>query len=301
MRKTTLHSTKAAFRLTGVSPDIMRAWERRYHLVRPERDRNGHRRYSDSDIDKLRLLRKLVDRGHAIGRLSPLTTDELRMLLRDGATVRPDEIAASLMRRLFEAIAAYRPTLCDDILGLAMTGLSPRDAVELVIAPALNKAGTLWRSDKVSIAQEHLLTASVERLVVTMLHTFGKAAHGPTIVFTTLSGERHTLGALMAAMIAASRGIHAVYLGPELPPAEAAQAAKSCKADAIALSVVMDDGSVETHLCELSRRLGPAVEIWLGGSAASRLDDSHLPLNSIRFDAVDGYIDRIDELRASVS
>ena len=195
-----MHSMKAACQLTGLSPDTLRAWERRYSAVQPKRDGNGRRVYERADVARLRLLRQAVDLGQPIDR-------------------EPAHGLTDLVTRLLDAVANYRPDLCDEILGLAIAGLSPRDAVQFVLTPALVQAGSRWHSGEFSAAQEHLLTASVERLVMATLHTFQKSARGPGMVFGTLAGERHAIGSLLAAFLAASQGVRCIYLGADLPPA----------------------------------------------------------------------------------
>src|SRR5512138_1466617 len=71
---------RAVSKLTGISVDTLRAWERRYRVVEPERDERG-RMYSEQDVERLRLLRAAIERGHAIGRVAVLATDDLRALL----------------------------------------------------------------------------------------------------------------------------------------------------------------------------------------------------------------------------
>lgn len=146
---------------------------------------------------------------------------------------------SELVPRLLDAVADDRSDICDEILGLAIVALSPRDAVRFVLAPALVAAGSRWHDGIFSVAQEHLLTASVERLVMMMImHTLQKAARGPGMLFGTLAGERHAVGSLLAACLAASQGMRCVYLGADLPPPELATAAVRGNTVVVALGVV---------------------------------------------------------------
>jgi MerR family transcriptional regulator, light-induced transcriptional regulator len=296
-----VHSMKATCQLTGLLPDTLRAWERRYGAVQPKRDANGRRLYEGADVAKLRLLRRAVALGQPIRRVARLSIEELENLLREAREREPAQGLSDLVTRLLDAVANYRPDLCDEILGLAIAGLSPRDAVHFVLSPALVQAGSRWHAGEFSAAQEHLLTASVERLVMTTLHTFQKAARGPGMVFGTLAGERHAIGSLLAAFLAASQGIRCIYLGPELPPAELAQAAVRSGAAAIVLSLATANSSLGRQLRQLCRELPQEIEVWLGGAAAQDLNQASLPEKCTRLGSFDDFLERAEILRQTSS
>ena len=292
-----MHSMKTVSQVTGLSPDTLRAWERRYGAVNPKRDDNGRRIYDAAELAKLRMLRQAVDLGHPIHRAARLSLPELEELLHEARAREPIQGLVSLTTRLLDAATNYRPDLCDETLGLAIAGLSPRDAVQFVLAPALIEAGSRWHAGEFSAAQEHLLTASVERLVMTTLHTFQKAARGPGMVFGTLAGERHAIGSLLAAFLAASQGMRCIYLGADLPAPELAQAAVRSNAAVIALSLVTAIPALATKLHELCSELPPEIEVWLGGAAAQGLDKSTLPAKCTRFSSFDDFLERAEILR----
>ncbi|MGH6948601.1 MAG: MerR family transcriptional regulator [Kiloniellales bacterium] len=287
---------KAACHLTGLSPDTLRAWERRYGAVQPKRDASGRRVYERADVAKLRLLRQAVDLGQPIHRVAPLSPEELESLLRDTRDREPGQGLTDLVTRLLDAVVNYRADLCDEVLGLAIAGLSPRDAVRFVLSPALVQAGSLWHAGMFSAAQEHLLTASVERLVMTTLHNFKKSARGPGMVFGTLAGERHALGSLLAAFLAASRGARCMYLGADLPPVELAQAAMRSDAVAVVLSLATANPALVTQIQELCRELPPEIEVWLGGSATQDLTQAVLPENCALLRSFDDFFERAEIL-----
>jgi DNA-binding transcriptional MerR regulator/methylmalonyl-CoA mutase cobalamin-binding subunit len=292
-----VHSMKATCQLTGLSPDTLRAWERRYGAVQPTRDDNGRRLYEGAEVAKLRLLRQAVDLGQPIHRVAGLTIAELEDLVREGRDREPAQGLSDLVTRLLDAVANYRPDLCDEILGLAIAGLSPRDAVHFVLSPALVQAGARWHAGEFSAAQEHLLTASVERLVMTTLHTFQKSARGPGMLFGTLAGERHAIGSLLAAFLAASQGMRCIYLGADLPPFELAKAAVLSDASAVVLSLATSPPSLERQLQELCRELPPDIEVWLGGAATQDLQQASLPERCVPLGSFDTFLERAEILR----
>jgi DNA-binding transcriptional MerR regulator/methylmalonyl-CoA mutase cobalamin-binding subunit len=292
---------KAACQLTGLSPDTLRAWERRYSAVQPKRDENGRRIYERADVARLRLLRQAVALGHPIHRVARLGSVELENLLKEARADEPEQGLSELVARLLDAVANYRPDLSDEILGRAIAGLSPRDAVHFVLAPALAEAGSRWHAGEFSAAQEHLLTASVERLVMTTLHTFQKAARGPAMVFGTLAGERHAVGSLLAAFLAASQGLRCIYLGADLPPVELAQAAVRSGARVVVLSLTIADPAITKQLQRLIRELPAEIEVWLGGAAAQNPGDSSLPERCTRLNNFDDFLKCAEILRETRS
>jgi DNA-binding transcriptional MerR regulator/methylmalonyl-CoA mutase cobalamin-binding subunit len=296
-----VHSMKAACQLTGLTPDTLRAWERRYSAVQPKRDDNGRRIYERADVAKLRLLRQAVALGHPIHRVARLRPVELENLLSEARADEPARGLSELVTRLLDAVANYRPDLCEEILGLAIAGLSPRDAVHFVLAPALVEAGSRWHAGEFSAAQEHLLTASVERLVMTTLHTFQKAARGPGMVLGTLTGERHAIGSLLAAFLAASQGMRCIYLGADLPPVELAQAAVRSGAAVVVLSLTTANPSLERQIQQLSHALPAEIEVWFGGAATRDLGEASLSDKCTQLNNFDDFLERAEILRETRS
>lgn len=294
-----MYSVKTASQVTGLSTDTLRAWERRYGVVHPKRAANGRRVYDASDIARLRLLRRVVALGHTIQRVAPLSDSELEQILAAAHDEAPGQPAADLVARVLRAVDQYRPDLCDEALGLAIAVLSPRHAVRHVLAPALVEAGERWHRHQWTAAQEHLLTASVERLVMVTMHTYQKTARGPGIVFGTLAGERHVLGSLLAAFLAASQGLRCCYLGPDLPPEELAQAADRSRSSVIVLSLVdtVEPTITLQQINALCRNIHQQMQLWLGGSGTEELDKKTLPSQCLVLANFDVFVERAEMLR----
>jgi DNA-binding transcriptional MerR regulator/methylmalonyl-CoA mutase cobalamin-binding subunit len=301
-REERVYSVKMASQVTGISTDTLRAWERRYGVVRPKRAANGRRLYDAADIARLRLLRQVVALGHSIQRVAPLSDAELEGILSAEQQVGPERPATDLVDRVLRAVDHYRPDLCDEALGLAIAALSPRHAVRYVLAPALVEAGERWHRRRWSAAQEHLLTASVERLVMVTMHTYQKAAWGPGIVFGTLPGERHVLGSLLAAFLAASHGLRCCYLGADLPPEELAEAARKSRSAVVAVSLVdlFENNTVVSQIEILCQNLDQGKELWLGGSGTEKLKQEALPSQCHVLEDFDAFIERADTLRRTL-
>jgi methylmalonyl-CoA mutase cobalamin-binding subunit len=136
---------------------------------------------------------------------------------------------------------------------------------------------------------------------MSLLHTFNSVAKGAAVVFATLSGERHELGILMYATIAASLRLRTFYLGPDLPAQEVARCALEMNAAAVAISLV-NHGPLEATLAQLHgvrNQLPDAMEIWLGGPALVQFDESTLPRRTIRMLEPADFEQRVGLLEAA--
>lgn len=295
------YSIKAVAEATGLTVETLRAWERRYRVIEPKRGAGGHRLYTAHDVSRLRRLRETTARGHPIGKIAHLSNDALSRLLSEQPSTGGDAAAQSLVARILAAVSKYRPAECDQVMAMAFALLPPFEVVRNVLAPALREVGERWHRGELSIAQERIASNCARRQLGALLHTFNSVSRGPVVVFATLSGERHELGILMYAALAASLRLRAYYLGPDLPPEEAARCALKVSAAAVAISMVMGD-AVESGLEQLQglrRQLPSTVEIWIGGQASNEIDTALFPPASIRMTAAGDFEQRVELLDAA--
>ena len=276
------YSIKAVSRATGLTVETLRAWERRYRVIEPKRNESGHRIYTACDVSRLRRLRESIERGHQIGKIAHLSDEDLGLLLSGAQAGRPDAAAQTLVSRILCSVDQFQPTECEQIMAMAFALLPVADAAREVLGPALHEVGDRWHRGEFTIGQERIASGAARRQLTGLLTTFGSAARGPGVVFATVSGERHELGALMHAAIAASLMLRAYYMGPDVPAEEISDYARRVSACAVAISMVMPD-AVDTTLPQLKilrRNLPRNVEIWIGGAGASSVDPAHFPAGS---------------------
>jgi methylmalonyl-CoA mutase cobalamin-binding subunit len=265
-------------RLTGVPIDTLRAWERRYAAVEPGRDDRG-RLYTDADVRKLKLLRQLVDRGHAIGRIAGLGEPELAALIEAGAEPleRPDAAAGVDVGGLVSAIERYDVAAAERQLGRLAAVLPPRDLVREVALPFVREVGEAWDRGQLTVGQEHLASATLRNLLGSLVRLQAPRDGRPGILFATPPGERHEFGVLASAMLAAAGGLGIVYLGADLPAADVVQTARRTAARAVVLGVTGAGGvaSAVESVGAIARDLPPGVDVFVGGmqgpDLASRL------------------------------
>jgi len=285
-----VYAPAAVARMTGISAHALRAWERRYRAVSPGRTRGGARRYSERDVRRLRLLRRAVDAGHPIGQVAVLPDDEVaRRLAWTGAEAAP---AALPVEAILEHARRLDVDALERSLALHLATLGPRSFALDLALPLLRRIGDEWERGALSVASEHAASTALRSLLGATLRRDAALARGPMLVFATPAGERHELGALVAATYALGLGASAVFLGPDLPAAELASAARRLGAAAVALGCVGPDrDATRRELVALRRALPDPVRVWLGGAGAESLG----PIPGIE------RVHRLEELEEHVS
>jgi methanogenic corrinoid protein MtbC1 len=254
--------------------------------VTPSRSEGGQRLYSDLDIERLARLKRLVEQGHAISRIASLPTEALAQLEEEtgsrvaqdvGDTLRLEEQARARSIQEFndgamQAVRALDASGLEEVLGRAAMTLGVPDFLETVAATTLEDIGHGWTERSVSVAQEHMATAVFRRVLSWLLGVYQTNSAAHRVVVATPPGERHELGALMAAISAAAEGWNVTFLGPDLPVEELLGAIGQTRAEAVALSVVQPgDERLLRILRDIRAGLPPRVALLLGGAGAQSI------------------------------
>ncbi len=275
------HPIQVVAKRTGLTPDVLRAWERRYRAVVPTRSESRRRLYSDADIARLTLLRQSTEAGRSIGQLAALPDAQLRQLVAEDlrATVgqppsdNGDAAAAAAEPFLEEALSTVRALdggALQSTLNRASLVVSPGDLIERVVVPLMRHVGELWYRGELSVAHEHLATAVVRGMLSDLALTRSPLREGPTVVVATPANQMHELGALVVAATAAGTGWQVTYLGANVPAQDIAATVDRTAASAVALSVThpIDDPALGNELRDLRAQVGPHVALLAGGAAA---------------------------------
>ncbi|MDE3151666.1 MAG: cobalamin B12-binding domain-containing protein, partial [Gemmatimonadota bacterium] len=276
------HPIGVASERTGLSPDVLRVWERRYHAVSPDRSEGRQRLYSDDDIERLRLLRLATLPGRAISAVVSLSTAELERMVDEDDRARarveakgsPDAGPGSeLVNRALAHVRMYDTPGLQWLLTRTVADLGVANFIGAVAGPLLRRVGDEWHAGTLTVGQEHLATSTVRRVVITAMAGVTPPADAPALVVATLAGERHEVGALFAAAIATAQGWAVTYLGADLPAADIADTAMATRARAVGVSVVApaDRGQVISELKTIRGRLPERVAVLAGGPGASGL------------------------------
>ena len=265
---------KAAAELSGLTPETLRAWERRHVAVVPHRDGKGRRLYDSAMIERLTRLHRLTGRGHPIRDLAALDDAALERLLDETRQAGYGGLEA-LPGRMLDAVADYRVDEFDRDLSVAIATLPVAILVSRVVMPLLREVGLRWADGRLAIAQERLVSSVLRARLLSILRTDPRERR-PRFLFATLPGEPHELGLIGAALHAHDAGLPVLYLGTELPVAELLRVAGRIDTAAVALSSI-DPGHAPRALAELHalhEALPARVPIWLGGANARYLAEA---------------------------
>lgn len=263
----------AVERDTGLSKDTLRVWERRYGFPQPLRDANGERVYPADQVDKLRLLKRLMDQGHRPGRIADQPVDQLQALAEAGPAVRPEPVPRpspdDALHGFLRLITSHRvDDLRRELARLAVkAGLAP--FVTEVVAPLTAMVGDRWARGELAIFEEHLYTESVQAVLRSAIAAIPHPGDSPRVLLTTVPQEPHGIGLLMAEALFALEGARCVSLGVRTPVLEIVRAAESQAIDVVALSFtpVVNAYQIGESLKDLRERLPAATEVWAGGSS----------------------------------
>ena len=263
--------------MTGLTPDLIRAWEKRYQVVAPIRGARGARLYTAGDVAHLRLLARAVGGGRAIGDVAALRSTELEKLV---AQRSPDEQELGspqtipsrehFVARILERLERFDDAAVTRLLGDAVVGLGARNFAHEVAVPLVHRAGERWAAGELPIAAEHLLTATLRNLLGSLMQRRAKV--GRPMLLATPAGERHEIGLLLATLLALDVGVNVVYLGVDLPAGEIVAAAKHTQARVVGLSVVAGKNHARAvkEIETIQTALPADIELWLGGADARR-------------------------------
>lgn len=276
---TTTWSIADVERDTGLGKDTLRVWERRYGFPSPGRDANGERAYPPAQVERLRVIKRLLDAGRRPGQVVPLDDEALRALVRPS----PASSAPAPAGGTRQAATGWLAWLASDQTLRLRKALQQHirkhglgDAVESVIAPLCGQVGEAWLAGQLSIYQEHLFTELVQatlRESMAALDADGPAPRRPRVLLTTTPGEQHALGLLMAECFFALEGCERLVLGVSTPVPDIAEGAQQLAVDVLALSfsVHASRRDVFDALGQLQSQLPAGVEVWVGGAGVARL------------------------------
>lgn len=267
-------------RLTGVKVSTLRSWENRYALMTPARTLTGRRVYVPQDVERLLLIKELLEGGFRLPALSKLSLAELQGLRRNEASPR-SRFDHDAVLRLEAAIDERDVEGFANLLRFIFASFSAPVAVDH-FSRAMRHIGLRWQEGVIGIGHEHRFTAKAREIVSAATAALAPASSRPAIAFSTLTDERHELGLLAGAYLAAADGHRIIYFGADMPPADLAQQIVTSGASLLVLSVVhcADVRAVGDRITHLVEALPSGFPVWIGAHQRI-LDDVPLPSSLI--------------------
>ena len=259
---------------TGIAKEVLRKWETRYGFPLPIRDDNGNRVYSAEQLERLRLIRRLLNEGFRPARVVGLEEAALSELLSARPAWETPPVETQKVNEVLAWLRSRDPALLREKLRgeLAARGLH---SFVVEIMPVMNqRVGDAWENGQIAIRDEHLYTEIVQGLVREALAAAIHPQGSPRILLTTPPGEAHGLGILMLEAVMSLDGACCISLGPQSPLDEIVSAAADFQADIVALSfsLAFPRKQISPVLRELRSRLPATVKLWAGGAGTLGMD-----------------------------
>lgn len=271
------YTVKQVAELVGVSPATVRAWERRYAVVSPQRSTSRYRLYDEEEVRRLRAMGDLVREGHP----ASLAAEEVKSGSDQAApkdasagdrTAPPPETPTQAppgTEDLIRAASSLDTALLSRVLDEGWATGSLETVLDHWLAPAMVALGDAWEDGRVDVAGEHFVSAGVHGRLAAAYEAAGARAGAPVVLTGLPPGAHHQLGALAFSACARRQGLDVVYLGPDVPEDSWLHATASLLPAAVVVSVPLDaDVAATASLCRRLASEHPKVTVRFGGFAS---------------------------------
>ena len=271
-----IHRIHRVAKLTGLSKDVIRVWERRYGLVKPSRSSNRYREYSDGEVALLRFVKAQMEQGATIGTLAAEGHDSLIARMRIATPVSAEEQKPHerLLDDLIGSLDPLDKAGFERRLNGAVAVIPFEEAVQRILLPLQRRIGELWHQGRLNTAVEHYVTKIVQQKLFSVMNQLPVNEFGPRVLIACPEGETHEIGAQAVAYIAATKGCHVYYLGPNLPSSDLMTFCEKIKPDLVLLSLtdVKAEAAALQQLKELEQ-LATRWSVAVGGQGALAIGD----------------------------
>lgn len=306
-----LYTIRLVSERTGLTPHVIRAWEKRYQAVVPQRSSTNRRLYCDDNVQRLQFLKSLTDAGYTISRVANLNSDELselaqkeasgfsRLSMNRGRATRQPTVD-NYYDKCLAAVINLDPDGLEKALDQAAIDLTRPTLLKDVVVPLFEEIGILWQNGYLKIINEHMATLVTRTFLLNLLRATEIPDSSPKIVIATTVGQWHDIGALTVALTAAEYGWHPLYYGPNLPAEEIAAAVKQSSASAVAISIthLLDQHSLSEELRKLRRYVGKDVALFMGGQSVG--NSAHI-LEAVNAKYIASFEQLIKELNSALT
>lgn len=288
---------------TGISTQLIRQWENRYQVIEPERTDSNRRLYSDTDIYKLGLLHRATQQGHSISNVVHLSIVELEKLVGDvnvkGANDSEQTEEGSEVEFLVRLLSENRFREMEKAVTEATVKHTLPILIDKIFVPLLQQVGIMWREGRLRIVHEHYVSRVIMQNLYQLIQNQPRPAGAEKIIISSLTNQMHEIGALFAAVGAASAGWDVIYPGINLPVHEIAFLMEETACSVLFLSIIYIPGIANFHndIRNLRSLLGDKVHIITAGQAVHHFADVFSQLNISTIDSAAELIDKLDMLK----
>ena len=257
---------------TGIGKDTLRVWERRYDFPRPDRDALGERVYSADQIDRLRIIRRLLDKGMRPSKVLPLDLPALQQLLDKHSGPLHSPARHAICLSLVKLLRMHRSRELRESLNRILVQDGLQKFITDTIVPINGIIGDYWIRGELSVPEEHLYTEQVQNVIRHAIHSHAPGESAPRILFTTFPDEEHCLGILMVEAMCVAAGAYCTSLGTRIPLSDISKYASDGRYDVVALSfsAAYPSRTVTKDLTQFRELLPAKIAIWAGGGALNQ-------------------------------
>ena len=309
-----LHTINIVAKRSGLTPYVIRIWERRYQCIVPERTETNRRLYTEDDIYRLKLLKQATDLGCRIAQIASMDVRQLEKLIEDShpdhsdaslnggrrmAISQHDAAPSGLVDHLLRCVETFQVDEMERTLKEAMVRMGHQGVLCKVVAPLSHAMGEAWENGRLTIAHEHAATAFLKNFMLSASRSFLVPDSAPRMVVGTPPGQLHELGAILVASLATNYGWKVIYCGASVPAAELAGAVKQNNAHVLALSLVFPGSDAEAvdALHALRGYLPAPFPILAGGRAAGSYSGLLKELSVVGCEGLEKLQQTLDEFK----
>lgn len=257
---------------TGIGKDTLRVWERRYQFPQPQRDELGDRLYPFEQVERLRVIRRLLDKGMRPGKVLGMDLSELRLLLDTHSSQPVNPGRHAICMGLVKLLRMHRSRELRESLNHLLLRDGLQKFITETIVPMNGIVGDYWIRGDLTVPEEHLYTEQVQNVIRHAIHSQEAPTSAPRVLFTTFPDEEHCLGILMVEAMCVAEGVHCTSLGTRIPLTDIARYAADGRYDVVAISfsAAYPSRNIIKDLKQFRELLAAPITIWVGGAGLNQ-------------------------------
>ena len=255
--------------LTGINPVTLRAWERRYNLITPQRTPKGHRLYTEADVELIKQVLELLDQGVSISQVKPLL-ERLPGPQHGAVLAETGDVWKDYQQKMLRAVEKFDEHALDSTYSDALS-LYPVDVVnQRLVSPLLRIIGERWKERKSGIVEEHFFSVYLRNKLGARIHHLNQRSSGPLLILACLPGEYHEIGLLLFTLATVNFGYRVLILGSNTPLEQIPEVLQQqpCAGIVLSGSARPSRSLFESELPDLVKNSD--VPVFIGGKTAAR-------------------------------